>query len=154
MASDDTAHQSFWQARAASIRGSLLFTKLALKVGHSNMARYLDNSHSKMLHFQRQTSKIVMMFFYKMPFKMLAFLGEIHTWVPNHPLCSQWEQKRLFNYKKKRIFKHIENFASKNWKFSEKFCSYIGCRYLLEPPWRGGSNEYPQFMFLSRNKSK
>ena len=28
----------------------------------------------------------------------------------------------------------------------------IDCRYSLEPPWRGGSNEYPQSMFLSRNK--
>ena len=27
---------------------------------------------------------------------------------------------------------------------------YCGCS--LEPPRRGGSNEYPQFMFLSRNK--
>ena len=26
--------------------------------------------------------------------------------------------------------------------------------YLLEPPRRGGSNEYPQSMFLSRNKKK
>ena len=28
----------------------------------------------------------------------------------------------------------------------------IDCGYSLEPPRRGGSNEYPQFMFLSRNK--
>ena len=28
----------------------------------------------------------------------------------------------------------------------------IDCGYLLEPPWWGGSNEYPQSMFLSRNK--
>ena len=28
----------------------------------------------------------------------------------------------------------------------------IDCRYSLEPLWRGGSNEYPQSMFLSRNK--
>ena len=28
----------------------------------------------------------------------------------------------------------------------------IDCGYLLEPPWQGGSNEYPQSMFLSRNK--
>ena len=26
------------------------------------------------------------------------------------------------------------------------------CGYSLEPPRRGGSNEYPQSMFLSRNK--
>ena len=28
----------------------------------------------------------------------------------------------------------------------------IDCGYFLEPPRRGGSNEYPQSMFLSRNK--
>ena len=28
----------------------------------------------------------------------------------------------------------------------------MDCRYLLEPLQRGGSNEYPQPMFLSRNK--
>ena len=28
----------------------------------------------------------------------------------------------------------------------------IECGYPLEPPRRGGSNEYPQSMFLSRNK--
>ena len=28
----------------------------------------------------------------------------------------------------------------------------IVCGYSLEPPRRGGSNEYPQSMFLSRNK--
>ena len=48
----------------------------------------------------------------------------------------------------------------KKWKFSEKKNSdifhfsaqNIDCRYSLEPPHRGGSNEYPQSMFLSRNK--
>ena len=28
----------------------------------------------------------------------------------------------------------------------------IDCGYLLEPPRRGGSNEYPQSMFLSKNE--
>ena len=28
----------------------------------------------------------------------------------------------------------------------------IDCGYTLEPPRRGGSNEYPQSMFLSKNK--
>ena len=28
----------------------------------------------------------------------------------------------------------------------------IDCGYSLEPPRRGGSNEYPQSMFLRRNK--
>ena len=28
----------------------------------------------------------------------------------------------------------------------------IDCGFLLEPPWWGGSNKYPQSMFSSRNK--
>ena len=28
----------------------------------------------------------------------------------------------------------------------------MDCGYWLEPPWPGDSNEYPQSMFLSRNK--
>ena len=39
-------------------------------------------------------------------------------------------------------------------KYSDIFhvsAQNIGCGYSLEPPRRGGSNEYPQSMFLSRN---
>ena len=32
------------------------------------------------------------------------------------------------------------------------FAQNIDCGYTLELPWRGGSNEYPQFMFWSKNK--
>ena len=64
---------------------------------------------------------------------------------------------------KTRLFKYIENFTSKNRKFSGKkqvkysdivhiSAQNIDCGYSLEPPRRGGSNEYPQSMFLSRNK--
>ena len=61
---------------------------------------------------------------------------------------------------KTRLFKYIENFTSKNRNFSVKktpdifhiSAQNINCGYLLEPPRRGGSNEYPQSMFLSRNK--
>ena len=60
---------------------------------------------------------------------------------------------------KTRLFKYIENFTTKNWKFLDKnsdifpvSAQNIDCGYLLEPPRRGGSNEYPQSMFLSRNK--
>ena len=60
---------------------------------------------------------------------------------------------------KTRLFKYSENFTTTKWKLSdEKFwwfsyiCLNIDCGYLLEPPQRGGSNEYPQSMFLSRNK--
>ena len=62
--------------------------------------------------------------------------------------------------KKTRLFKYIENFTSKNlkifrWKplkFFHISAQNINCGYSLEPPHRGGSNEYPQSMFLSRNK--
>ena len=32
------------------------------------------------------------------------------------------------------------------------FAQNIDCGYSLEPPRRGGSNEYPQSMFSTRNK--
>ena len=32
------------------------------------------------------------------------------------------------------------------------FAQNIDCVYTLEPPRRGGSNEYPQYMFWSKNK--
>ena len=56
---------------------------------------------------------------------------------------------------KTRLFKYIENFTAKKGKFSNKKNSdifhisakNIACGYSLEPPRRGGSNEYPQAMF-------
>ena len=53
---------------------------------------------------------------------------------------------------KTRLFKYIENFTTKNGKFSDKNSDLFhisaknidcGSMYSLEPPWRGGSNEYP-----------
>ena len=45
-----------------------------------------------------------------------------------------------------------ENFQLKNSDIFLISAQNIDCRYSLEPPRRGGSNEYPQSMFLSRNK--
>ena len=52
------------------------------------------------------------------------------------------------------LFKYIETFTTKNWKFSDKnsdifyiSAQNIDCEYALEPPHRGGSNKYPQSMF-------
>ena len=60
---------------------------------------------------------------------------------------------------KTTLFKYTENFTTKKWKISDKnsdifhiSAQNIDCGYSLEPPRRGGSNEYPQSMFLSRNK--
>ena len=60
---------------------------------------------------------------------------------------------------KTRLFKYTENFTTKNWKFSDKILTFfhisaqnVDCGYSLEPPHRGGSNEYPQSMFSNKNK--
>ena len=45
-----------------------------------------------------------------------------------------------------------ENIQIKNSDIFHISTQNIDCGYSLEPPRRGGSNEYPQSMFLSRNK--
>ena len=75
---------------------------------------------------------------------------EIFRWRPQIP-----------NYITKiRLFKYIENFTSKFenfqikklWFFFRISAQNLDCGYSLEPPRRGDSVEYPQSMFLSRNK--
>ena len=51
-----------------------------------------------------------------------------------------------FHHQKLKVFRH------KFWYVFNISAQNIDCRYSLEPPPRGGSNEYPQAMFLSRNK--
>ena len=60
-------------------------------------------------------------------------------------------EKKAFHYENKPIQMY--------WKFSDKnsdifhiSAQTLDCGYSLEPPRRGGSNEYPQSMFLNRNK--
>ena len=45
-----------------------------------------------------------------------------------------------------------ENLQIKNSDIFHISAQNIDCGYSLEPPRRGGSNEYPHSMFLSRNK--
>ena len=59
------------------------------------------------------------------------------------------------NITKTSLFKYTENFTTKNWKFSDNnsdifhiYAQNIDWVYLLEPPLRGGSNEYQQSMFF------
>ena len=46
----------------------------------------------------------------------------------------------------------IENFQVKKFDIFLIFAQNIHCGYKLEPPCRGGSNEYPQSMFWSKHK--
>ena len=45
-----------------------------------------------------------------------------------------------------------ENFQLKNSIFFHITAQHTDCRYTLEPPRRGGCNEYPQSMFLGKIK--
>ena len=47
----------------------------------------------------------------------------------------------------------IENFQIKNSDFFHIFAQKIDCGYSLEPPRRGGSNEYPQSIFWAEKKN-
>ena len=60
---------------------------------------------------------------------------------------------------RKQAYSNILKILPPKWKFSDKnsdifyiSAQNIDCGYSLEPPQRGGSNEYPQSMFLSRDK--
>ena len=74
-------------------------------------------------------------------------------------LCKTLKKSYYATFRKQTcsiIYKKLplktENFQIKN---SDSF--HISAKnrdfgYSLEPPWRGGSNEYPQYIVLSRNK--
>ena len=74
-------------------------------------------------------------------------LGSLNT---DMHLFALWKQAYL------NILKILppknENFQIKILIFFHISAQNIDCVYLLEPPQWGGSNEYPQSMFLSRNK--
>ena len=59
---------------------------------------------------------------------------------------------RLFKYIEKILQPEKEKIQIKNSDIFLISVQNIDCRYSSEPPRRGGSNEYPQSMFLSRNK--
>ena len=53
---------------------------------------------------------------------------------------------------KTHLYKYNVNFTAENIKMKNCdifliFAQNIDCGYSLEPPWRGGSNEYSQSMF-------
>ena len=61
------------------------------------------------------------------------------------------QYKEIFVATKIKIFSR--NFsAGKKKDIFLIFAQNIDCGYTLEPPRRGGSNEYPQSMFWSKNK--
>ena len=68
----------------------------------------------------------------------------IQSWI-SHYENTPIQIYRKFHLQKLKIFRY---------KTSDIFhisAQNIDCGYSLEPPGRGSSNEYPQYMFLSRN---
>ena len=61
-------------------------------------------------------------------------------------------RKHAYSYILKILPPKNENFQIKNSDIFHVSAQNLDCGYSLEPPYRGGSNEYPQSMFLSRNK--
>ena len=64
----------------------------------------------------------------------------------NYHENSPFQIYRKFHLQKPKIFRY------KTLIFFHISAQNIDCGYSLEPPRRGGSNEYPQSMFLSGNK--
>ena len=55
-------------------------------------------------------------------------------------------------YLNRCVFEMNRKFSDKNSDIFHISAQNIACGYSLDAPRRGGSNEYPQSMFLSRNK--
>ena len=70
-------------------------------------------------------------------------------------ICSKTQTLRKLAHAIYRIFFFVlknQNFHLKNFDIFLIFAQNIDCGYTLEPPRRGGSNEYPQSMFWSKNE--
>ena len=71
--------------------------------------------------------------------------------------CWMSRKQSLRNHAYSNVLKILppknENFQRKKSDIFRISTQNIDCGYSLEPPRRGGSNEYPQSMFLSRNKT-
>ena len=61
-------------------------------------------------------------------------------------------RKHAYSNMLKILLPKNENFQIKHSDIFHIFDQNIDCGYSLEPSRRGGSNEYPQSMFLNRNK--
>ena len=81
--------------------------------------------------------------------RQLFKVGGIKKGAFNWPSCmANWIRALTLN----RSPPKTENFQIKTMIFFHISAQNIDCGYSLEPPRQGGSNEYPQSMFLSRNK--
>ena len=85
-------------------------------------------------------------------------LKEILAFVHYGSIVNSGPKKTLRKHAYSNILKilppKIENFQIKNSNIFQVSVQNIDCGYSLEPPRQGGSNEYPQSMFLSKIRNK
>ena len=88
--------------------------------------------------FRANLLPVVTLLVQSLPFSMLQNCCTLRKHAYSNTLKILSPKMAIFQIKKKSDIFHI---SAQN----------IDCGYSLEPPRRGGSNEYPQSMFLSRN---
>ena len=73
------------------------------------------------------------------------------TLIDSHTILHHYENLPM---RYTEIFKVVKNedLQQKLFDIFLIFAQNIDCGYMLDPPWRDGSNEYPQSMFWSKNK--
>ena len=92
--------------------------------------------------------------------QLLILKYELSKWQPQEPL--QQTEPNLEAITKTRLFTYFENFTTikiKNFQIKNPNIYHISAQnidygYSLDPPRRGGSNEYPQPMFWTEIRKK
>ena len=82
---------------------------------------------------------------------MLGNLKTNHAWLLSDKSARNMSLRGHAYSNRKILQPEKENFQIRNSYIFHISAQNIDCGYSLEPPRRGGSNEYPQTMFLSRN---
>ena len=108
-------------------------TQIRLRIS----AVWSESSQGTLCSFPTDRSKVL---------PLLQFFVRVSVVHP-HPL-----RKHAYSNILKILPSNNENFRINNSDIFHISAQSIDCGYTLEPPRRGGSNEYPQSMFLSRDK--
>ena len=79
---------------------------------------------------------------------MMMMIGVLHLF--HHLVYHIITKPRLYNFDPHKPHFYIVKLGLQGYTLFFLFClnNNIDCGYSLEPPHRGGSNEYPQSMFL------
>ena len=135
----------------------LTLSVLQTQTVFANSVNPVETAHYEPSHQDLHSLPFCFNFWLRPPFGTMV-LYQIQRWkVP-------FQKLRLIRIFTEPLWKHAfsnilkfsppknENFQIKNSDIFHISAQNIDCGYSLEPPRRGGSNEYPQSMIWSRNK--